>query len=78
MLDTGLGFERSDKVISIQFFTSPRTSEMKMKIYKLLAKRLESEHGHSPKDLLISIFTNTQEDWSFGFGEAQYVTGKLP
>jgi len=77
-LDTGLGFERSDQVISIQFFTSPRTHVEKMKVYKLLADRLEKECGLNPNDLLISVFTNREEDWSFAQGEAQYVTGRLP
>ena len=77
-LDTGLGFKRSDEVLSIQFFTSPRTHVEKMNIYKLLSDRLEKNCGLDPNDLLISAFTNREEDWSFAQGEAQYVTGKLP
>ena len=77
-LDTGLGFERSDRMISIQFFTSPRLHIEKMKVYRLLSDRLESACGLDPKDLLISVFTNRDEDWSFANGEAQYVTGELP
>jgi len=77
-LDTGLGFERSDKMISIQFFTSPRLHKEKMEVYRLLSERLKSSCGLDPKDLLISVFTNRDEDWSFADGEAQYVTGTLP
>ena len=77
-LDTGLGITRSDQVLSIQFFTSPRTHVEKMKVYQLLARHLEKECGLDPNDLLISVFTNREEDWSFAQGEAQYVTGKLP
>ena len=77
-LDTGLGFTRSDRMISIQFFTSPRTHVEKMTVYKLLAERLEQECGLDQNDLLISAFTNREEDWSFARGEAQYVTGELP
>ena len=77
-LDTGMGFERSDDVVAIQFFTSPRTHVEKMTVFKLLAERLESTCGLDPKDLFISVFTNRDEDWSFADGEAQYVTGKLP
>lgn len=77
-LDTGLGFKRTDQVISIQFFTSPRTHVEKMKVYSLLAERLEKEYALDPNDLLISVFTNREEDWSFAQGEAQYVTGRLP
>ncbi|WP_037227189.1 tautomerase family protein [Roseobacter sp. GAI101] len=77
-LDTGLGFERSDQMISIQFFTSPRTHVEKIKVYKLLSENLQKECGLDPNDLLISVFTNREEDWSFAQGEAQYVTGELP
>ncbi|MAU48466.1 MAG: tautomerase family protein [Yangia sp.] len=77
-LDTGLGFTRSDEVISVQFFTSPRTHVEKINIYRLLSERLEHTCGLDPNDLLISVFTNREEDWSFAKGEAQYVTGRLP
>lgn len=77
LLDTGLGFERSDRAMVIQVFTSPRTTVNKTKFYKLLAEHLEAKCGLDPKDLLISVMTNTDVDWSFGFGETQYLTGKL-
>lgn len=77
-LDTGMGFERSDGVVAIQFFTSPRTHVEKMEVFKLLSDKLGEKCGLDPKDLFISVFTNRDEDWSFADGEAQYVTGKLP
>ena len=77
-LDTGLGFTRSDEVLSIQFFTSPRTHVEKMEVYRLLSDRLQKTCDLDPNDLLISVFTNREEDWSFARGEAQYVTGRLP
>lgn len=77
LLDTGLGFERSDQAIVIQVFTSPRTTVNKTKFYQLLADNLEKKCGLDPKDLLISVMTNTDVDWSFGFGDTQYLTGKL-
>jgi len=43
----------------------------------LLAQNLESECGISPQDLMISITENGDADWSFGLGEAQFITGKL-
>lgn len=70
--------KHTDKVISIQFFTSPRTHIEKMKVYSLLADRLKKECALDPNDLLISVFTNREEDWSFAQGVAQYVTGRLP
>ena len=78
LLDTGLGFERSEKAIVIQVFTSPRATINKNKFYSLLSEKLEANCGLAPKDLLISVMTNTDVDWSFGFGETQYLSGELP
>ena len=75
--DTGLGFERTDQAIVIQVFTSPRTTVNKTKFYKLLADNLKEQCDLNPKDLLVSVMTNTDVDWSFGFGSTQYLTGEL-
>jgi hypothetical protein len=77
LLDTGLGFERTEQAIVIQVFTSPRTTVNKTKFYKLLSDNLEAKCGLNPRDLLVSVMTNTDVDWSFGFGETQYLTGQL-
>lgn len=77
LLDTGLGFERTDQAIVIQVFTSPRTTVNKTKFYHLLAKNLEQNCGLNPKELLVSVMTNTDVDWSFGFGKTQYLIGEL-
>jgi hypothetical protein len=77
LLDTGLGFERTDQAMVIQVFTSPRTTVNKNKFYQLLATNLEAKCGLDPKDLLVSVMTNTDVDWSFGFGKTQYLTGEL-
>lgn len=77
LLDTGLGFERTDQAIVIQVFTSPRTTVNKTKLYRLLAEQLEKNCGLNPKELLVSVMTNTDVDWSFGFGKTQYLTGEL-
>jgi phenylpyruvate tautomerase PptA (4-oxalocrotonate tautomerase family) len=77
LLDTGLGFERDDKVIVVQVFSSPRTTEMKQAFYRLLTDKLEKQCDIPPNDVLISIMTNSKEDWSFGFGRAQFLTGEL-
>ena len=77
LLDTGLGFERTDEVVVIQVFTSPRTTVMKQTFCELMADSLHTRCGLDPKDLFISFMTNTDVDWSFGYGEIQYLNGKL-
>ena len=42
-----------------------------------LASRLESGCGVRPADLIVSVTENTREDWSFGLGRAQFLSGEL-
>jgi hypothetical protein len=75
--DTGLGIERSRNVVLITISSVERTNAQKQALYKALAEELELQCGIDPKDVMISLVTNTTSDWSFGFGEAQFLTGKL-
>lgn len=76
--DTGLGFERSPNFVMLQMTTSPRKTEDKQTFYRLLCEGLKARCGIEPNDVMVSIVENTIGDWSFGFGEAQYLTGELP
>ena len=74
--DAGLGFTRIDPVI-IQIFTQTgRSTEAKQHLYATLSTSLAGV-GVAVQDSFISYIENTPADWSFGFGQAQYVTGEL-
>ncbi|KTR61887.1 tautomerase [Exiguobacterium indicum] len=75
--DTGLGFERSKDIVLISVTSKKRTEEKKQRLYQLLAERLQANCGLAPTDLMVSIVENDAADWSFGLGEAQFLTGKL-
>ncbi|KAG9626430.1 hypothetical protein KCU64_g18761, partial [Aureobasidium melanogenum] len=75
--DTGLGIQRTDKLILIQIFQQGRNADQKQAIYATLAERLENECGVPKTDLVVSCSANTKEDWSFGLGRAQFLTGDL-
>jgi hypothetical protein len=75
--DTGLGIERSDKIVVVQVVSRKRTREKKEALYRLLAEELETSSGIPPTDLMVSIVENGDEDWSFGHGRAQFLTGEL-
>ncbi|MCI4128649.1 tautomerase family protein [Bacillus haynesii] len=75
--DTGLGLNRSKDLVVISITSKTRTESQKEKLYALLAERLEAECGISPEDVMVSITENGDADWSFGLGEAQFLTGKL-
>ena len=75
--DTELGIPRTDKVVVISVTSRPRTEESKVRFYQLLAQALQEDCGIEANDLMVSIVTNTDADWSFGHGRAQFLTGEL-
>jgi malonate semialdehyde decarboxylase len=75
--DTGLGFSRTSQVVLLTVVSRPRTPAQKTAFYALLAKTLHERCGLSPDDLIVSIVENTDTDWSFGQGRAQFLTGEL-
>ncbi|MGG4491081.1 tautomerase family protein [Metabacillus idriensis] len=75
--DTGLGFERSKNLVVISLTSKQRTDEQKKNLYKLLVQELGESCGIEPNDIMVSIVTNGDADWSFGLGEAQFLNGKL-
>ncbi|MDR3191411.1 MAG: tautomerase family protein [Lactobacillaceae bacterium] len=77
MEDTGLGFTRTEKFVLLSVRTRPRTQSQKQQFYATLAVRLKEELGIQGNDLMINLMTNSDEDWSFGNGEAQFLTGDL-
>jgi hypothetical protein len=75
--DSGLGIPRTRDVVVIQVITRPRSSDAKQLLYRLLADNLLQRCAISPSDVVISCTVNADDDWSFGFGEAQFLTGDL-
>ncbi|WP_095195120.1 tautomerase family protein [Pseudomonas sp. Irchel 3A7] len=75
--DTGLGYTRSGNVVLLTVISRPRSHAQKMAFYRLLAERLQTDCDLSPDDLIVSLVENTDADWSFGRGRAQFLTGEL-
>jgi phenylpyruvate tautomerase PptA (4-oxalocrotonate tautomerase family) len=75
--DTGLGIERTAKVVVVQVVSRPRGREKKEALYRLLCEELEKSCGIKSSDVMISIVENADEDWCFGLGRAQFLTGEL-
>src|SRR4029079_12240823 len=65
------------KFVCIQVTTRPRTKEMKETFYRLLVEELERACGIAPTDVMVNMVTCEDEDWSFGLGRAQFLTGEL-
>lgn len=75
--DTGLGIDRSPRQVVLHVVSRRRTRAMKENFYELLASSLAERCGLDPADLIVSITENDDEDWSFGYGRAQFLTGEL-
>lgn len=75
--DTNLGMERTDKLVFIQVFQQGRDAKTKQALYAALAHRLKEECGLGGNDLIVTCSQNEKEDWSFGYGRAQFLTGEL-
>ena len=75
--DTGLGIPRTDGVVMVQVTTRPRNRLEKQNFYELLCRELDRCCVVKPSDVVVSITQNADEDWSFGYGRAQFLTGEL-
>lgn len=77
MEDVGLGYTRTANRLLITIISKERLRSQKEALYQELATQLQKECGLDPQDLMISLITNTDEDWSFGNGEAAFLNGRL-
>ena len=75
--DTGLGIAPDAQLRFLPCHDQGRDREAKEKFYNLLCRELEATCGIAPSDVVVTMVTNTDEDWSFGNGRAQFLTGEL-
>lgn len=77
VLDTGLGMDRSERFVLVEIISRVRSHTTKLILYETLARSFRIECGIDPSDVMVSIVENSDEDWSFGMGRAQFITGEL-
>jgi phenylpyruvate tautomerase PptA (4-oxalocrotonate tautomerase family) len=71
-----LGIAHSDEIIIIQLTVSQgRTLAQKQQLYERITQLLAENPGVRPEDVFINLVEVAKENWSFGNGIAQYVTG---
>jgi hypothetical protein len=75
--DTGLGIERTDKLVVVRVTTRKRKKKMKEAFYRLLCEELERSCDIPPSDVMVTMVENCDEDWSFGLGRGQFLTKEL-
>ena len=70
-----LGIPRTDDCVFVQVTLSAgRTVEMKQRFYKQIADALHQTLKLRREDVFINLVEVPKENWSFGNGEAQYVS----
>src|SRR5580658_1110597 len=75
--DTGLDIPRTERIVMVQVTTRPRSRFEKQTFFELLCQELLRRCGVKASDVVVSITQNADEDWSFGFGRAQFITREL-
>jgi len=70
-----LGIERTDDIMIVQILlSSGRSVAQKQAFYARAAELIFQGAAIRPEDVTIVLLENTRADWSFGRGEAQYLT----
>lgn len=75
--DTGLGIDRTRDVLVVTVISRPRGESLKKAFYAELCRELMASCGIAASDVMVSIVINSDADWSFGLGRAQFLTGEL-
>lgn len=70
-----LDIERSDAFVVVGLtLASGRSAEVKQAFYARLCELLVQTVGLREQDLAVCLVENEREDWSFGNGQASYLT----
>src|ERR1700686_4432959 len=75
--DTGLSIPRTEQIVVVQVTTRPRSRLENQDFYELLWRDLNGCCGIKPSDMVVAVPQNADEDWSFGYGRAQFISGEL-
>jgi hypothetical protein len=75
--DSGLVISRSDRFVLLEVVSRPRPRQQKLAFYERLCADLKQFCCVEPSDVMVTIVENDDDDWSFGHGRAQFVTGEL-
>lgn len=73
--DDYLGVPRDDGIVYVAItMRSGRTVAQKQKLYRRIAELANEYAGTESRNVFITLTENESADWSFGYGQAQYVS----
>ncbi|WP_370462145.1 tautomerase family protein [Phyllobacterium sp. SYP-B3895] len=55
----------------------PRPRDAEVAFYSSPTSALQARCNVPPSDVMVSLHINSDEDWSFGMANAQFLTGEL-
>lgn len=71
---TYLEIPRDDGIVYIDItMRQGRTDEQKRQMYAQVCRRVTERAGVEPHNVFIVVHENSEADWSFGYGKAQYL-----
>lgn len=69
-----MGIKHTSDIVYIAITAKQgRTVEMKRRLYQSIIQNISESTQHSVNDVIITLVENTEENWSFGNGEAQLI-----
>jgi 4-oxalocrotonate tautomerase len=71
---TYLGIDRTDEVVFIQIALNEGHTVEKKALYARICELLAQKPGVRPEDVMINLIEVSKANWSYGKGEAQYVS----
>ena len=70
------GIARSDDLVYIQITVfNTRTKEQKLAFFQRTAELLGERPGIRPEDVFVNVLEAAKENWSLGYGVAQFASG---
>jgi phenylpyruvate tautomerase PptA (4-oxalocrotonate tautomerase family) len=71
---TYLDIPRDDGIVYVDItMRTGRGDDLKRKMYRQICQRLTERAGVAPHNVFIVVHENSEADWSFGYGDAQYL-----
>jgi phenylpyruvate tautomerase PptA (4-oxalocrotonate tautomerase family) len=68
------GIERDDEIVFVAItLRAGRPAEVKQAMYRRIAELIHEYAGTDSRNVLVTVTENSDPDWSFGHGEAQYL-----
>jgi len=68
------GIPRDDGIVYIDItMRRGRTDDQKRRMYAQICRHLTEQAEIAPRNVFVAVRENGEADWSFGYGEAQYL-----